>query len=476
MGPSTANAAARRAAAVSGTSWSGIGGCLARQSISPSAVRRRGSRLPAAPNSSLAAPSRPAGAGARRLFSSTSPARADFTHVVIGGGVVGLATARALQAQSSTASSTGSSTLLLERHLQVGTETSSRNSEVIHAGLYYGAQSLKTELCITGKEMLYDFCARHNVAHRRVGKWIVGQTAAQREEMQKVYDHNAAHTGVPLRWVSEAEARGLEPDVRAESGVLESPTTGIVDSHGLMVALQGLFEDAGGVTSVGSRVVDVEALRGDSSSNLPGSGGFRVTVEDVSTGEQSSISAETVVNCAGLGAAEVHNMLMAHAHPPGTPQHEDSKMRLYYAKGNYFSYGASSPKASRLIYPAPTPGLGGLGTHLTLDIGGRIRFGPDVEWVDTPDDLSVNTSRFPEMLAAIREYMPGVEEKALSPDYAGIRPKLRYKSSVSDGKGFLDFHIRKEDGFEGWVNLLGIESPGLTSSLAIGEKVRRLLY
>ncbi|KAJ1333526.1 2-hydroxyglutarate dehydrogenase [Microdochium nivale] len=423
--------------------------------------------------------SAPPGAGAARLFSSTSPARADFTHVVIGGGVVGLATARALQNQSAasdSSSSSSSSTLLLERHLQVGTETSSRNSEVIHAGLYYGAGTLKTELCIEGKRMLYDFCARHGVAHRRVGKWIVGQTPAQREAMQKVYDHNAAHTGVPLRWVGKDEAARLEPDVRAESGVLESPSTGIVDSHGLMVALQGLFEDAGGITAVGSRVVDVEPLGGGSSQDLPGSGGFRVTVEDVSTGEQSSIEAETVVNCAGLGAAEVHNMLMAHAHADDPAAYEQSKMRLYYAKGNYFSYGASTPRASRLIYPAPTPGLGGLGTHLTLDIGGRIRFGPDVEWVDTPDDLSVSTGRFPQMLDAIREYMPGVDEGSLSPDYAGMRPKLEYKSAVGSGKGFLDFHIKKEDGFAGWVNLLGIESPGLTSSLAIGEKVRSLLY
>ncbi|KAH7031097.1 FAD dependent oxidoreductase [Microdochium trichocladiopsis] len=408
--------------------------------------------------------------GSTRLFSSTGPARADFTHVVIGGGVVGLATARALQSHAADSSST----LLLERHAQVGTETSSRNSEVIHAGLYYGAGTLKTELCIRGKEMLYDFCSRHGVAHRRVGKWIVGQTPEQREAMQKVYDHCEQVTGVPVRWVGEAEAQRLEPDVRARSGVLESPTTGIVDSHGLMVTLQGLFEDAGGVTAVGSRVVDIEALGGgggsSSSDNLPGSGGYRITVEDVSSGETSTIEAETVINCAGLGAAEVHNMITSKAYPGREP------MRLYYAKGNYFSYGASHPKASRLIYPAPTPGLGGLGTHLTLDIGGRIKFGPDVEWVDHPDDLTVNTSRFPEMLAAIREYMPAVDEASLAPDYAGIRPKLQYKSAVGSGKGFLDFHIDKEDGFAGWVNLLGIESPGLTSSLAIGDHVRRMFY
>lgn len=383
-----------------------------------------------------------------------------------------------MQNQSAT-NNNSSSTLLLERHPQLGTETSARNSEVIHAGLYYGAGTLKTRLCISGKEMLYDFCARHNVAHRNLGKWIVGQTAQQRDEMQKVYDHNAEHTGCPLRWVGEDEAAKLEPDVRARSGVLESPTTGIVDSHGYMVALRGLFEDAGGVTAVGSRVVDIEPSNvGGGESDLPGSGGYRITVQDISTGETSTIESETVINCAGLGAADVHNMIASKGRSPDNDDDNDryEPMRLYYAKGNYFSYTTSSPRASRLIYPAPTPGLGGLGTHLTLDIGGRIKFGPDVEWVDTPDDLSVNTSRFPEMLAAIREYMPGVKEDALAPDYAGIRPKLQYKSAVGEGKGFIDFHIKKEDGFEGWVNLLGIESPGLTSSLAIGEYVRKLLY
>ncbi|CAJ2512880.1 Uu.00g009990.m01.CDS01 [Anthostomella pinea] len=408
---------------------------------------------------------RPPGELLARSFSNTAPARADFTHVVIGGGAIGLATARALAlAQPS------SSTLLLERHAQPGTETSSRNSEVIHAGLYYGAGSLKTRLCISGKEALYAFCAAHGVGHANTGKWIVAQDAAQREVLERTHAYCRDEIGVPTRWVGAAEAAREEPSVRARAGVLASPTTGVVDSHGLMVALQGQFEDAGGTTALNSRVDAIEPLPG-SSNDKPGSGGWRLTVADSnsSTGSSSStstITTETLINSAGLGAVAVHNMIA----PPA------DQRQMFYAKGNYFSYGASSPKTKRLIYPVTAPGAGGLGTHLTLDLAGRLRFGPDVEWVDSPDDLSVNTARFARALDEIRAYLPDVDEKALAPDYAGIRPKLARAGAVGSGKGFVDFYIRREEAFEGWVNLLGMESPGLTSCLAIGDYVRDLLY
>ncbi|KAI8629540.1 FAD dependent oxidoreductase [Xylariaceae sp. FL1651] len=400
-----------------------------------------------------------------RTFSSTAPARADFTHVVIGGGVIGLATARAL-AQHASSSPSSSSTLLLERHSSIGTETSSRNSEVIHAGLYYGPGTLKTRLCIAGREKLYAFCAARGVGHANTGKWIVAQDDAERAALERLHAVCRDEIGVPTRWVREDEARELEPCVRAAAGVLESPTTGIVDSHGLMVALQGEFEDAGGVVAVNSTVTDIEPLPSSSSSSLPGSGGWRLTTRDSSTGEESAIETETIINSAGLGAAEIHNMIV----PPGR------RTRLYYAKGNYFSYGAGHHRVRRLVYPVTLPGAGGLGTHLTLDLAGRIRFGPDVEWVDDPADLAVSTARFPDALAAVRRYLPDVDERALSPDYAGIRPKLGRAGAVGAGKGFVDFHVEMEQGYEGWVNMLGMESPGLTSSIAIGEYVRDLFY
>ncbi|KAH7631340.1 FAD dependent oxidoreductase-domain-containing protein [Sordaria sp. MPI-SDFR-AT-0083] len=351
-----------------------------------------------------------------RLFSHTSAFNADFTHAVIGGGVVGLAIAQQLARRSSSFS-----TLLLERHQAVGTETSSRNSEVIHAGIYYGAGTLKTELCIRGKNLLYELCEKHSVPHKRVGKWIVAQNQAQREALQRIHDFCVNEINVPVRWVSAEEAQRREPAVRAEAGILESPTTE----------------------------------------------GWELTVRDTTgTGETSTITAQTIINSAGLGAVDIYNMIV----PPSQAK------QMFYAKGNYFSYPASSPKVSTLIYPAPEPGAGGLGTHLTLDLAGRIKFGPDVEWVDSPNDLAVNSARLPEAIETVKKYLPDLDETQLQPDYAGIRPKLGKAGAVAQGKGFVDFVIRKEEGYEGWVNLLNIESPGLTSSLAIAEKVEGLLY
>ncbi|KAM0327998.1 hypothetical protein ACHAQA_005397 [Verticillium albo-atrum] len=393
----------------------------------------------------------------KRTFSSTVARSADFTHIVIGGGAVGLATARRLTAQRPE-----STTLLLERHAQPGTETSSRNSEVIHAGLYYGPSSLKTALCSRGRRLMYEFCAAHGVGHRKTGKWIVAQTGPQREALEGIWRFVVEEQGVdaPLRWVGEAEAARQEPAVRARAGVLESSETGIVDSHGLMVTLRGLFEDEGGTVAVQSRVEAVEPL------GQAGSDGWAVTVVDAATGERSTVTTEVVINAAGLGAVDLHNMIVP----------AERRMKMFYAKGNYFSYSAGGLRVNRLIYPAPEPGAGGLGTHLTLDMAGRIRFGPDVEWVEDPEDVAPNAARLPQAIEAIREYLPDLDASALAPDYAGIRPKLGPAGAVGHGKGFHDFIIRKEDGFEGWVSLLGIESPGLTSCLAIAERVEELLY
>ncbi|KAK4165135.1 putative mitochondrial L-2-hydroxyglutarate dehydrogenase [Cladorrhinum sp. PSN259] len=397
-----------------------------------------------------------------RHFSSTpSPQQSlDFDHVIIGGGVVGLAIAQELSQRGGP----NTSTLLLERHGAIGTETSSRNSEVIHAGIYYGAGSLKTKLCIEGKEKIYALCKKHQIPHRNTGKWIVAQNETQLLALQQIHDFCTNQIHVPVHFLSRDEISRREPFVRAEAGVLESPTTGIIDSHSYMLCLLGLFEDAGGTLALTSSVEGISPI---STSGTTGSSGWTLTVRDTTTSETSSITTSTIINSAGLDAIKIHNLII-----PDKSKH----LKPYYAKGNYFSYPASSPSVNTLIYPAPEPGHGGLGTHLTMDLAGRIKFGPDVEWVDDPSDLSVNTSRLSETVKEVKKYLPDLDENQLQPDYAGIRPKLGKAGAVAHGKGFLDFVIRKEEGHEGWINLLGIESPGLTSSLAIAEKVRGLLY
>jgi 2-hydroxyglutarate dehydrogenase len=307
--------------------------------------------------------------------------------------------------------------------------------------------------------MMYALCEKHSIPHLNTGKWIVAQTNQQWEELIKIHKFSKSIGGVPTDFVSLERAGKEEPFVQAKVGILESPTTGIVDSHSYMQFLLGDFEDRCGNTILRSKVTGIESI------GEKGSGGWKVTIKD-GNGEESSFTTEVLVNSAGLGACDISNMVL-----PASRHHKQ-----YYAKGNYFSYAASIPTTKHLIYPAPEPGLGGLGTHLTLDIGGRIRFGPDVEWVDSPDNLAVNSERLPQAIEQIKKFLPGVKEEAIMPDYAGIRPKLGYNSAVASGKGFLDFVIRREEGYEGFVNLLGIESPGLTSSLAVAEMVEGLLY
>jgi 2-hydroxyglutarate dehydrogenase len=307
--------------------------------------------------------------------------------------------------------------------------------------------------------MMYSLCQKYQIPHSNTGKWIVAQTNEQWEELVKVHKFTKS-IDVPTHFVPLEEAAKLEPFVQAKTGILDSPTTGIVDSHSYMQFLLGDFEEKGGDTALNSLVVGIEALGGD------GSKGWEIRTKDRGSGEESSSTAETIINSAGLGACDINNMILP------SSRHQ----KQYYAKGNYFSYAPSTPSTKRLIYPAPEPGLGGLGTHLTLDISGRIRFGPDVEWVSSPHDLKVNDARLPEAIEQIKKFLPEIKEESIVPDYAGIRPKLGRSSALSTGKGFMDFIIRREEGYEGWVNLLGIESPGLTSSLAIAKMVEGLLY
>ena len=301
--------------------------------------------------------------------------------------------------------------------------------------------------------MMYDLCAKQSIPHRNTKKWIVAQTERQWEDCVALHKRVRA-IGVPTRFVSLDEGRRREPDVRAETGILESETTGIVNSHGLMTYLQGDFEERGGDCAFNSPVVGIESLEG-------GQGGYRIFTKDERSSEESSITAETLINSAGLFACHINNMIL----PP------ERHRTPYYAKGSYFSYSASHPKPSTLIYPAPEPQQGGLGTHLTLDMAGRVRFGPDIEWVDDATDYAPREDRLEKAITAVQQYLPGVDRDAMAMDYSGIRPKL-----AGPGIGFRDFVIQREDGFDGFINLLGIESPGLTSSLAIAEMVDSLLY
>lgn len=332
--------------------------------------------------------------------------------------------------------------------------------QVIHAGLYYGPSSLKTTLCIKGKQAMYDLCATKDIPYRNSKKWILAQDAQQHEELWKTHAFTKS-IGVPTYFVPLSEAKAREPDVRVVEAVLESPTTGIVDSHALMSFLEADMQARGGDIAFHTSVTSIEPL--DS-----GSAGYKIHTASPSSSEVASITAETFINSAGLAAVSLSNQIL-----PTSRQ-----IKPLYAKGSYYSYSAPTPRPKILVYPAPTTGAAGLGTHLTMDLTGAIRFGPDVEWVDDPSDLSVNESRLPAALDEIETYLPGIQREKVIVDYAGVRPKLGRGSAVSRGKGdgFSDFIIRKEEGFEGFINLLGIESPGLTSSLAIADMVHDLLY
>jgi L-2-hydroxyglutarate oxidase LhgO len=357
--------------------------------------------------------------------------------VVVGAGVVGLAVARALALQ-------GREVLVLEAAHAIGTGTSSRNSEVIHAGIYYTSGSLKAALCVQGRALLYDYCRERGISHRRCGKLLVATESAQVAQLQGIADRALRNGVTDLVFLSADEARQLEPQLVCEAALL-SPSTGIVDSHGLMLALLGDLENAGGVLALNA------VLEGA----MVGPAGI-----ELHAGDGTRLLARSVINAAGLQAPALAARF-AGLHPQFVPQ-------AFYAKGNYFTLATRAP-FSHLIYPVPQ--AAGLGVHLTLDLGGQARFGPDVQWVDTPDDLTVDPARGDAFYAEVRKYWPGLRDGALLPGYAGIRPKIR-----GPGEAACDFMIQgpSEHGVPGLVNLFGIESPGLTSCLAIGDRVAGL--
>jgi 2-hydroxyglutarate dehydrogenase len=308
--------------------------------------------------------------------------------------------------------------------------------------------------------MIYDLCEKQNIPYRNTKKWVLAQTSEQYEGLVETHDF-AKSIGVPTRFIPLSEAHTREPDVRINYAVLESPSTGIVDSHSYMSYLESDFRSRGGDIACHTSVESVEPI--DS-----GNGGWKIGTKAPSSSEIDSITAEVLINSAGLAAVPLSNTILPRSR----------HLTPYFAKGSYYSYSAQTPRPKTLIYPAPTTGAAGLGTHLTMDMTGAIRFGPDVEWVDDPRDLSVNESRLPAALDEIAAYLPGIQKEKVQLDYSGMRPKLGKGGAVwkAGGEGFEDFVIRKEEGFEGFVNLLGIESPGLTSSLAIAEMVDELLY
>jgi L-2-hydroxyglutarate oxidase LhgO len=363
------------------------------------------------------------------------PAVEQVDAVVVGAGVVGLAVARALALA-------GREVLVLDAAEGIGTETSSRNSEVIHAGIYYPAGSLMARACVAGKHRLYRYCAERGVPHSNCGKLIVATTEEEAGKLEGIRQRAAANGVTELHLISRAEALAMEPALQC-TAALHSTTTGIVDSHAYMLALQGDAENAGAVFAFHAPVT-----RGRATED-----GIEI---EVGGEEPMALRARLLVNAAGLHAPRLARGLagMPEAHVP----------TAYYAKGNYFTLAGRSPFA-RLIYPVPVPG--GLGTHLTIDLGGQARFGPDVEWVDSID-YAVDPQRGESFYAAIRRYWPELPDGALSPGYSGIRPKI-----VPQGAPAQDFVVQgpAAHGVPGLVNMFGIESPGLTASLALADHV-----
>ena len=359
--------------------------------------------------------------------------------VVIGAGVIGLAIARSLAAR-------GYETLVLEAQPRIGSGISSRNSEVIHAGIYYPPGSLKAELCVAGRDALYAYCDQRNVPYRRCGKLIVATTQEQIIELEALQRTAHANGVRDLRLLDATEARAIESELQCVAA-LESPWTGIIDSHAYMIALQGDAETHGATLALRTCVAALSPLGTDVALALQEDSG-------------PTLRARLAVNAAGLSAHTLVNSMFSHAGKPAIP--------IYYAKGSYFRLSGRSP-FNRLIYPAPQPG--GLGVHLTLDLSGQARFGPDVEWVEEPRcgaDYDVDPLRAAQFYTAVRAYWPGLPGGALIPAYAGIRPKLGPPGSPP-----ADFLILgpTTPGSTGLINLLGIESPGLTASLAISERV-----
>ncbi|MDD2882462.1 MAG: NAD(P)/FAD-dependent oxidoreductase [Rhodoferax sp.] len=358
--------------------------------------------------------------------------------VVVGAGVVGLAVARALALA-------GRAVLVLEAADTIGSGTSSRNSEVIHAGIYYAANSLKARLCVTGNKLLYAYCEEKGIAYKRCGKLIVACGTEQVGQLTGIADKAQRNGVTDLVRLERDEARSIEPELVCDAALL-SPSTGIVDSHALMLALQADLENADGMVVLRCALAQATITK---------------SAIELLTNDGTTLRCKVLVNAAGLQAP-----LLAHQFLGLQTEHVP---QAFFAKGNYFALAGRAP-FSHLVYPVPE--AAGLGVHLTLDLAGQARFGPDVQWVDSSNDLCVDSARGDAFYSEVRKYWPGLKDGALLPAYAGIRPKISGPNEPA-----RDFLIQgpQHHGHAGLVNLFGIESPGLTSALAIGQEVLTLL-
>jgi len=365
----------------------------------------------------------------------------DCECVVIGAGVVGLAIAARL-------AEAGREVLILEREASIGQITSARNSEVIHAGIYYPKGSLKARMCVAGKQLLYRYCAQRHINHRQCGKLIVATSQTQVLELESI-ERKAKANGVnDLILLSQSDAQVMEPELNCLAA-LHSPSTGIIDSHGLMVSLLGDAENRGAVLATHAPVESIARNNADNSYML-----------QVGGDEPMQLSTRWLVNSAGHGACRLAGTLEGLS-----AQYQPAAVLI---KGNYFRLSAPAP-FTRLVYPVPE--VGGLGVHITIDLAGQARFGPDVEHIEK-ENYAVDPARADGFYAAVRKYWPGLPDDSLAPDYSGIRPKVSVQNNV-----YADFLIQSpvDHGLPGLINLFGIESPGLTSSLAIAEHVHQSL-
>ncbi len=368
----------------------------------------------------------------------------DFEIAVIGGGVVGLAIASRLSVKHP-------NLVLLEKNSKYGEETSSRNSEVIHAGIYYKPGSLKALLCVEGRERMYSLCKQNNIAHKQITKLITSSTPEEVSKLEGIYE-NGTKNGVLLQILDAESARKLEPNI-CTYGAVFSPTTGILSVHELMDYYYHTTINNGANVQLRCPVIGIDKKPD----------GYELHIEE--QGQRSSFSAELVINAAGLGADLVAQMAGIDIDNVG--------YRLVFAKGSYFAVVPSKAKlVSRLVYPVPS--TEGLGVHALVDLGGRLKFGPDVEYLnDRTFQYNVSEGKRKAFAESIRRILPAIADDDISPDMSGIRPKLQRKGEPA--KDFVIVH-EKERGLEGFVNLIGIESPGLTCSPAIARYVEELLF
>jgi len=361
-------------------------------------------------------------------------------YVIIGAGVVGLAIARQIALS-------GRDVLIIEGAKTIGSGISARNSEVIHAGIYYPKDSLKAKFCVRGKELLYQYAKKRGIEHNNCAKLLVATNDAQISRLEDIKTRAANNGVLDLELITSSAAKSLENSLICKAAIF-SPSTGIIDAHAFMLSLLGEVEDNGGACSFLSKVERI----------TPYDNGFTLNIN--CQGEDIALRAKTIINAAGLSAVKIANNIDGFA--------KDKCPKQRYAKGNYFKL-TGKHDFKHLIYPIPQEA--GLGIHLTLDLAGQVRFGPDVEWVDKPD-YKVNTARIDEFYSSIRDYLPALHDNSLIPDYCGIRPKIFFGD-----KAYTDFLIQgeKDHGISGLINLFGIESPGLTASLAIAEYVKEMI-